>query len=56
MMESELREAGTYQKQIPEQTREHILSSVLDHFTEISSSFFLSKTQAFLYSVTVWVE
>ena len=53
MIESELIEAGTYQKQIPEQTREHILSSLLDHFTEISSSFFLSKIKAFLSSVTI---
>lgn len=56
MIESELIEAGTYQKQIPEQTREHILSSVLDHFTEISTSFFLSKIKAFPSSAMPWAE
>lgn len=52
MIESELIDADTYQKQIPGQMREHILISVLDHFAEISSDFSLTKTKALPHHVT----
>lgn len=52
MIESELIDADTYQKQIPGQMRGHILISVLDHPAEISSDFSLSKTKALAHRVT----